>query len=64
MLTSSEAKVRRRVSVESLMTIPFLPTLANSEPDVITNSFSSEDSLMVTSIPFGSYTVDTWTVWG
>ena len=49
--TWSEEKVRRRVSVDSLKMIPFLPTLANSEFVVTTNSFSSDSSLMVIIIP-------------
>ena len=53
--TSSEASVRRRVSVDNLKIIPFLPTLAVSEDLLMTNSFSSDSSVIAIIIPFNKF---------
>ena len=44
--------MRRRVSVDNLKIIPFLPTLAVSEDELMTNSFNSDSSVMAIIIPF------------
>ena len=41
--------------------IPFLPTLANSDPWLTTNSFCSESSSTLTSMPWGKdYVQQLW----
>ena len=44
--------------------IPFLPTLANSDPWLTTNSFCSESSSTLTSMPWGERLCATFLAWG